>query len=94
MQEGRDAVLPRPGVRDWIYAPDVAEERGRYVAIKVAKRQPPASGTPPLLEVQKLAKRFNQGSAAVADFSMRIDGGESVGLVGESPVPARAPPRA
>ena len=25
MQEGRDAVLPRPGVRDWIYGPDVAE---------------------------------------------------------------------
>src|SRR5580704_5069320 len=25
MQERRDAVLPRPGVRDWIYAPDVAE---------------------------------------------------------------------
>jgi UDP-glucose 4-epimerase len=25
MQAGRDAVLPRPGVRDWIYAPDVGE---------------------------------------------------------------------
>lgn len=25
MQLGREAVLPRPGVRDWIYAPDVAE---------------------------------------------------------------------
>jgi UDP-glucose 4-epimerase len=25
MQAGRDAILPRPGVRDWIYAPDVAE---------------------------------------------------------------------
>jgi UDP-glucose 4-epimerase len=25
MQQGREAVLPRPGVRDWIYAPDVAE---------------------------------------------------------------------
>jgi UDP-glucose 4-epimerase len=25
MQHGREAVLPRPGVRDWIYAPDVAE---------------------------------------------------------------------
>jgi UDP-glucose 4-epimerase len=25
MQAGREAVLPRPGVRDWIYAPDVAE---------------------------------------------------------------------
>jgi UDP-glucose 4-epimerase len=25
MQAGRDAILPRPGVRDWIYVPDVAE---------------------------------------------------------------------
>ncbi len=25
MQRGHAAVLPRPGVRDWIYAPDVAE---------------------------------------------------------------------
>jgi UDP-glucose 4-epimerase len=25
MQGGREAILPRPGVRDWIYAPDVAE---------------------------------------------------------------------
>ena len=25
MQGGREAVLPRPGVRDWIFAPDVAE---------------------------------------------------------------------
>jgi UDP-glucose 4-epimerase len=25
LQAGRAAILPRPGVRDWIYAPDVAE---------------------------------------------------------------------
>jgi UDP-glucose 4-epimerase len=25
MQASREAILPRPGVRDWIYAPDVAE---------------------------------------------------------------------
>jgi UDP-glucose 4-epimerase len=25
MQRGRDAILPRPGIRDWIYAPDVAD---------------------------------------------------------------------
>src|SRR5258708_665995 len=25
MQRGHEAVLPRPGIRDWIYAPDVAE---------------------------------------------------------------------
>ena len=44
----------------------------------------PAPGTPPLLEVHKLAKHFDQGSPAVADFSMMINAGESVGLVGES----------
>jgi peptide/nickel transport system ATP-binding protein len=58
--------------------------RGHQVAIKATQRPPPAPGTPPLLEVQKLAKRFDQGAAAVADFSMTIDAGESVGLVGES----------
>jgi UDP-glucose 4-epimerase len=25
MRTGREAILPRPGIRDWIYAPDVAE---------------------------------------------------------------------
>jgi UDP-glucose 4-epimerase len=25
MQAGREAILPRPGVRDWLYGPDVAE---------------------------------------------------------------------
>jgi ABC-type glutathione transport system ATPase component len=60
------------------------EERGRCVPIKVAPRPMPPPGTPPLLEVQKLAKRFDQGGAAVADFSMMIRAGESVGLVGES----------
>jgi ABC-type glutathione transport system ATPase component len=60
------------------------KERGRYVAAKTAPRPQPVPGTPPLLEVQKLAKRFDQGSPAVADFSMMIHAGESVGLVGES----------
>jgi peptide/nickel transport system ATP-binding protein len=60
------------------------EERGPYVAMRVAPRSPPEPGTPPLLEVQKLAKRFDQGPPAVADFSMMINPGESVGLVGES----------
>lgn len=60
-------------------------ERGRDVAIEVVTpKLPPEPGTPPLLEVQKLAKRFDQGAAAVADFSMMINAGESVGLVGES----------
>jgi UDP-glucose 4-epimerase len=36
MQAGREAVLERPGVRDWIYAPDVAEA----VALLVEAAQP------------------------------------------------------
>ena len=60
------------------------EERRRIIPIKVASRPPAPPGTPPLLEVQKLAKRFDEGAAAVADFSMSIRAGESVGLVGES----------
>jgi peptide/nickel transport system ATP-binding protein len=63
----------------------VTEEEGAsYVPKQLAPKPPPAPGTPPLLEVYKLAKRFDQGAAAVADFSMRIRAGESVGLVGES----------
>jgi peptide/nickel transport system ATP-binding protein len=50
-----------------------------------AREQPrPPHGTPPLLDVQRIAKRFDEGAAAVADFSMTMRGGESVGLVGES----------
>jgi len=60
------------------------EERASYVPKQAAPKPPPAPGTPPLLEVYKLAKRFDQGAAAVADFSMTISAGESVGLVGES----------
>ncbi len=45
---------------------------------------PSAPGTPPLLDVQQIAKRFDDGTAAVADFSLTMVAGESVGLVGES----------
>ena len=60
------------------------EERERHAAVVSRPRQELAHGTPPLLEVRKLAKRFDEGAAAVADFSMTMAGGESVGLVGES----------
>jgi peptide/nickel transport system ATP-binding protein len=45
---------------------------------------PPPHGTPPLLDVQHIVKRFDDGTAAVTDFSMTMAAGESVGLVGES----------
>jgi peptide/nickel transport system ATP-binding protein len=62
------------------------EDRSQYVAARAAlKPKPePASGTPLLLDVKNLAKRYDQGSPAVADFSMTMAAGESVGLVGES----------
>jgi peptide/nickel transport system ATP-binding protein len=53
-------------------------------SIEVKDGSPPAHGTPPLLDVQRIVKRFDDGAAAVKDFSMTMATGESVGLVGES----------
>jgi peptide/nickel transport system ATP-binding protein len=44
----------------------------------------PAPGTPLLLEVQNLVKRYDRGVVAVNDVSFAIRTGESLGLVGES----------
>jgi peptide/nickel transport system ATP-binding protein len=62
------------------------EERGAYLAVlATCKPQPEASaGTPPLLDVKNLAKRYDQGPPALSNFSMTMKAGESVGLVGES----------
>ncbi len=62
------------------------EERSRYLAMLAAikPRPAPPPGTPPLLDVKNLVKRYDQGAPAVADFSMTMAAGESVGLVGES----------
>ncbi|WP_213741405.1 ABC transporter ATP-binding protein [Bradyrhizobium sp. dw_411] len=62
------------------------EERAAYLVTLAAckPQQAPAPGTPPLLDVKNLAKRYDQGAPAVADFSMTMAAGESVGLVGES----------
>jgi peptide/nickel transport system ATP-binding protein len=62
----------------------VPEQERADVDRRGPPKPPPAPGTPPLLQVQKLAKRFDQGAPAVADFSMTMTAGESVGLVGES----------
>jgi ABC-type glutathione transport system ATPase component len=62
------------------------EERGPYLAVLATFKPPsvPPPGTPPLLDVKNLAKRYDQGSPAVTGFSMSMKAGESVGLVGES----------
>jgi peptide/nickel transport system ATP-binding protein len=44
----------------------------------------PVHGTPPLLEVRDLVKRFDDGTVGLKTFSMQLLAGESVGLVGES----------
>jgi ABC-type glutathione transport system ATPase component len=62
------------------------EERGEYFAALAACKPPakPAPGTPPLLDVKNLSKRYDQGPPALKGFSMAMKAGESVGLVGES----------
>jgi ABC-type glutathione transport system ATPase component len=62
------------------------EERSHYQAMLAAckPRPAPAPGTPLLLDVKNLAKRYDQGPPAVADFSMAMAAGASIGLVGES----------
>lgn len=50
----------------------------------VAPRPKPPAGTPPLLEVQNLVKRYDGDITAVGGVSLSIAAGESVGLVGES----------
>jgi peptide/nickel transport system ATP-binding protein len=53
-------------------------------AVSVAPQPKPAHGTPPLLEVRNLVKRFDNGVVGLENFSMVMAAGESVGLVGES----------
>src|SRR4051812_2877300 len=52
--------------------------------VEITALPPRPHGTPLLLDVKNIGKRFDDGAAAVASFSMTMRGGESVGLVGES----------
>ncbi|WPO43885.1 ABC transporter ATP-binding protein [Tardiphaga sp. 42S5] len=60
------------------------DEKLLVPAVPLAPPPKPVHGTPPLLEVLDLVKRFDDGTVGVANFSMAIASGESVGLVGES----------
>jgi peptide/nickel transport system ATP-binding protein len=63
---------------------DLVPEGEALPAVQVKPTPPPRPGTPALLDVRRIVKRFDDGAAAVADFSMSMSAGESVGLVGES----------
>jgi peptide/nickel transport system ATP-binding protein len=82
----RRLVAASPTARSTIADLVTDEDRESYLAgIAACQLRPaPLPGTPPLLEVKNLSKRYDQGAPAVAGFSMTIMAGESVGLVGES----------
>lgn len=63
---------------------DLAPEGAGAVPAVELLRPKPAPGTPLLLEVQNLVKRYDGGVTAVDDVSFSIAAGESLGLVGES----------
>jgi peptide/nickel transport system ATP-binding protein len=60
------------------------EDSALLFTLPAAPRKEPAPGTPPLLEVRDLVKRFDNGVVGLEKFSMVMAAGESVGLVGES----------
>ncbi len=68
---------PTSRVEDLVAAPELG------VPPPPPRARPPA-GTPPLLEVQNLVKRYSGGIVAVGGVSLKIAPGESLGLVGES----------
>jgi peptide/nickel transport system ATP-binding protein len=63
---------------------DLVPEGEALPPAEVKRMRPPQAGTPPLLDVQHVVKRFDDGVPAVENFSMTMMAGESVGLVGES----------
>jgi peptide/nickel transport system ATP-binding protein len=63
---------------------DLVPDGEALPVVQVEQLAPPPHGTPLLLDVKRIGKRFDDGTVGVADFSMTMRGGESVGLVGES----------
>jgi peptide/nickel transport system ATP-binding protein len=67
-----------------LVSPDLVPHGEAHPPVQVEARTAAAPGTPLLLDVQHIVKRFDDGVAAVAGLSMSMHAGESVGLVGES----------
>jgi peptide/nickel transport system ATP-binding protein len=63
---------------------DLVPEGEALSVVQPRNMTPVAAGTQPLLDVQHIVKRFDDGVPAVENFSMTMAAGESVGLVGES----------
>jgi peptide/nickel transport system ATP-binding protein len=63
---------------------DLVPDGEALPVVDVTALPSPPHGTPLLLDVKGIGKRFDDGTIGVADFSMTMRGGESVGLVGES----------
>jgi len=61
----------------------VADLVGGGAPVPATRRPRPPAGTPMLLEVQGLTKRFGE-TTAVDEVSFTLEAGESLGLVGES----------
>ena len=69
MQDGREAILARPGVRDWIYGPDVAEA----VAVLIEASQPKHQLYNISSGVESSALQWGQQLAALhPDFVCRL----------------------
>jgi peptide/nickel transport system ATP-binding protein len=62
----------------------VTGDENLLAAVPALPLPTPPHGTPPLLEVRDLVKRFDDGTVGLKKFSMVLAAGESVGLVGES----------
>ena len=63
---------------------DLVVDGGDALPVVAAPKAPLPPGTPLLLEVQQLSKRYPGGITAVNNVSFRLARGESLGLVGES----------
>nr|WP_315765398.1 MULTISPECIES: ABC transporter ATP-binding protein [unclassified Bradyrhizobium] len=63
---------------------DLVPDGAPVPLVQVSELPPPPHGTPLLLDVKRIGKHFDDGTLGVADFSMTMRPGESIGLVGES----------